>query len=520
MRLPCSARTGLMALAATLALVAPARAETELRVRLNSDIRSTNPGTNRDENTDAVMLHVVEGLVAYREDTSVGPLLAESIERSPDGLTTIFRLRPNLHFHNGAPVTAEDVVWSWKRYMDPATGWRCLPDLDGHGPTKLASIAATDSLTVAFTLAKPSALLLPIMARNDCGGGAILHHDSVGPDGAWKAPIGTGPFRLGEWKPGQSVELTKFADYAALPGPPDGNTGGKQALVDRVKYLIIPDAAAAKAALFSGAIDILSGIAESDIDEYTARKDIALAKAQSMDVWTILMQTRDPVMRDVRMRRALAMSIDLPALVDAVTHGLSTPNSSVLPTSSPFHDPAQNQAPPHDVEGARKLLAEAGYHGQPLRMITNKRYSDNFDTAVLVQAMAQEAGIAIDLEVLDWATELDRYTRGDYQLMAFPYSARLDPSLTYATFIGSKAAVPRFVWDDPEAIALLNQSMTETDTAARQAIFDRMHGLMLRQMPLIVLYNQSAVGAVRANVHGFRNWPATQPRYWGVSVTR
>jgi peptide/nickel transport system substrate-binding protein len=505
---------------AFVSCVGAAQAQSELRVRLNSDIRSTDPGTNRDENTDSVMLHIVEGLVAYREDTSVGPLLAQSIDRSADGFTTTFKLRPGVHFQNGATLTADDVVWSWKRFMDPATGWRCRPDLDGHGSTKLLSVTEIDPLTVSFRTEQPSALLLPIMARADCGGSGIVHRDSVGPDGKWRAPIGTGPFRLGTWRPGEFVELLNFDGYTARTEPSDGNTGAKQALVDRVKFLIIPDAAAAKAALFSGAIDILSAVAESDVDEYSAHKDIRLVKAQSMDVWTILMQTQDKLLQDPRIRRALALSIDLPALVDAVTHGLSQPNSSAIPISSPFHDAVQSEMLPHDVAAARALLAEAGYHGETLRMITNKRYMGDYNAAVLVQAMAQEAGITIDVDILDWATELDRYNSGAYQLLAFPFSARLDPSLSYAAFTGSKAAQTRSVWDDPQAIALLQQSMVTPEPAARQAIFDQMHRLMLSEMPLIVLYNQSAVGAERSNVTGFRNWPATQPRYWGVSVTR
>lgn len=508
---------GTLALGALL-LAGPVAAETTLRVRLNSDIRSTDPGTNRDENTDAVILHVVEGLVAFREDTSVGPLLAESIERAPDGLAYTFRLRPGLRFHNGAPVTAAEVVWSWRRWMDPATQWRCLPELDGHGATKLLGVAALDDRTVRFTLDKPSALFLQTMARTDCGEAAILHPDSVGPDGKWRAPIATGPFTLGEIRPGQSVELVRFPGYVARPEPRDGNTGGKQALVDRVRYLLIPDAAAAKAAIMSGAIDVLSGTVPTDIDEYRGRRDLKLITAPTMDLWTILMQTRDPVLKDERIRRALAMAIDRAALVDAITHGLAQPNAAGIPASSPFHGPVQKTGLPHDVAAAKRLLAEAGYRGQPIRMIANKRYSDTFDTAVLVQAMAAEAGLVIEIEVLDWATQLDRYTRGDYQAMAFPYSARLDPSLSYESFTGPKATQPRKVWDDPDAQALLRRSMQSDDRAERQAIFDAMHRLMLQQMPLIMLYNATATSAARLNVTGYQNWPAIQPRYWGVSL--
>ncbi|MFN8928268.1 MAG: ABC transporter substrate-binding protein, partial [Rhodospirillales bacterium] len=118
-----------------------------LRVRLNADIRSTDPGVNRDANSDAVVMHMVEGLVAFREDTSVGPMLAESVTVAPDGLAYTFRLRDGVRFHNGAPLTAEDVAFAWKRYMDPATQWRCLPEFDGRGASKVTAVETPDART-------------------------------------------------------------------------------------------------------------------------------------------------------------------------------------------------------------------------------------------------------------------------------------------------------------------------------------------------------------------------------------
>ena len=105
-----------------LALAQP-QADT-LRIRLNADIRSTDPGINRDNNTDAVMMHVLEGLVAYREDASVAPLLAQSVSTSADGRIYTFKLRQGVKFHNGAPLKADDVLFAWNRYMTPANNRR------------------------------------------------------------------------------------------------------------------------------------------------------------------------------------------------------------------------------------------------------------------------------------------------------------------------------------------------------------------------------------------------------------
>jgi len=138
-------------------------------------------------------------------------------------------------------------------------------------------------------------------------------------------------------------------------------------------------------------------------------------------------------------------------------------------------------------------------------MIANKRYSFVFDSAVLVQAMAQAVGINIEIEVLDWAAQLDRYNRGDYQSMAFVYSARLDASLSFEMLTGPKATQPRKVWDNPEAQEMLRQSMMIDDTAKRQAL-------------MIVLFNGAELAALRKNVKGYAGWLYPQPRFWGVSV--
>lgn len=490
-----------------------------LRIRLNADIRSTDPGFNRDGNTDAVMMHVVEGLVAYREDTSVGPLLAQSVSTSKDGRIYTFKLRPGVRFHNGAPLTAQDVLQSWARYMTPALNWRCLPEFDGRGIAKVVGVEAPDESTVVFKLEKPAALFLATLARVDCGGAAITHRSSVGADGKWKEPVGTGPFKLGEWRRGQYVELLRNEAYAALPGARDGNTGNKAAQVPRVRFVVVPDASAAKAALLSSAIDILPDIQDEDEAEYRARRqELVMESSPVMDMQGLLFQTRDPLLRDVRIRRAVALSLDLPELVAAVTTGNAKPSRSVIPQPSSWYKAPQAALPRRDLAQARKLLAEAGYKGQPIKLLATKRYNSVFNIAVLVQAMAKEAGLNFEVEVLEWATLLDRYTKGDYQAMAFTYSARLDPSLSFDMISGDKDKQPRKVWDNPEALALIARSTELSDRAARQAVFDQLEARLREDVPAVFMYSAVTTSAVRAHVGGYKTWPVNQPRAWGVTL--
>lgn len=506
---------GLGIFASAMALSAGAQSST-LRVQLNSDIRSTDPGTNRDGNTDGVVLHVVEGLVALREDTSVGPLLASKVEVAPDGLSYTFSLRDGVKFHNGALLTAQDVVWSWKRYLDPATGWRCLPEFDGTGMTKVVSVEAPNPKTVVFKLERASGLFLAMMARADCGGSGIVHKSSLGADGKWKEPVGTGPYKLKEWKRGQYVDLVRFDGYASRPEPRDGFTGGKKADIENLRYMIIPDASAAKAALYSGAIDVFGAAGAADVTELRARPDVRVEVAPSMSMVALLFQTRDPLLQDVRVRKALALALDSAEIAHSVTEGLSRANNSVVPSSSPYYSAVQATGYKRDLAQARKLLAEAGYKGQPIKMLTNKRFEVCFDAAVLAQAMAAEAGIKIELEVLDWATQLDRYTKGQYQSMAFAYSARLDPSLSFEMIAGSKNAQPRKVWDNPDMQPKLVESMLLTDKARRQALFDDLHRKMLDDVPMLMLFNESDMTGLRKNVVGYKGWAANKPRFWNV----
>ncbi|WP_231712193.1 ABC transporter substrate-binding protein [Vineibacter terrae] len=517
LRRPALAAAGIAA-AATLAPLCAADAQnTTIRLRMKTDIRSTDPGTNRDGPTDGVVQHMVEGLVAFREDTSVGPLLAERYDVSADGKTYTFTLRPDVRFHNGAPLTADDVVWSWQRYLDAATQWRCRPEFTG-GLAKLESIAKTDDHTVVFTFDRPSALIPATMARVDCGGSGSTHRDSVGPDGKWRDPIGTGPFKMGEWRRGQHVELVRFDQYASRDEARDGYTGGKKAAVDRIRFVVIPDAAAAKAALMSGASDIDPDIEPEDFAELKARPGLKFESATTMSMATVIFQTRDKVMQDVRIRRALALAIDTAEITDAVTAGTAKPNNSVIPISSPYYTKVQAGGYTRDLAAARKLLAEAGYGGQPIKLLANKRFKSSFDVAVLVQAAAQQVGLKIDIEVLDWATQLDRYTKGDFQIQSFPYSARLDPALSYEMVTGPKATQPRKVWDNPEVEAILRQSMQIADRGKRQVLFDTLHRRQIEELPLIMIYNEVQIAAMRTALNGYKAWPTGQPRLWGVTL--
>lgn len=518
---PFSSRTAGPLALAMMALCSSAFAQpqpTQIVVAQPADIRSTNPGVNRDNTTDGVVLNIVEGLVGYHENGTVGPLLARSYTTSADGLTYTFKLRTGVKFHNGDPMTSADVLWSWKRYMEPKTDWRCLSEFDGRSGVKVVNATAPDAQTFVLQLDKPSAVFLDTLARTDCAMAAVISKKSVKEDGSWDKPIGTGPFKFDEWKRGEFVTMSAFADYQSPPGTKaDGYLGLKTPQVAQVKFLTVPDMSTSKAGLQSGAIDATQ-ITSSDVQELKANRAVKVMGAVDAGKNTLLMQTNDPVLKDERIRQAIAYSLDMKQIVAASSEGLAHVNNSAIQETSGFFSAIQKKGYEYNPAKAKKLLQEAGYKGQPIVIQANKRaHVPSFSVAVLSQAMMQAVGINAQIEVLEWATQLDRYNSGNYQMSSFTYSSRLDPALSYEQFSGVKAKQPRKVWDDPVAQKLIDQSFVEADPKKRQALFDQLHTQMITKTPLIVLYNVTDSWGVRTRVSGFTVWEG-KPLLWGTRL--
>jgi peptide/nickel transport system substrate-binding protein len=170
------------------------------------------------------------------------------------------------------------------------------------------------------------------------------------------------------------------------------------------------------------------------------------------------------------------------------------------------------------VAKARELLKAGGYDGRAIKLVTSRRDPQMFDAAVVIQAMAAEAGLQLQIDTVDWPAHLSRYIAGTYQLMVQSFSARLDPALSFGVFIGDKREEPRKVWDTPRSRELFNQTLQTADPASRQAVFDTLTRDFLEEVPAVVLYNSSRLSVVRSAVIGHQNWMSAQPRLWGVSL--
>lgn len=496
-----------------------------LRVALNTDIRGTNPGVSRDANTDAVIHHVVEALVAYGEDLTIKPVVAERFRVEDEGRTHIFELRPDIYFHNGEPVTSAEVAWSWQRYLDPDTRWQCRRWFTGYGddesdaagaPSIISDIETPDRHTVVFRLEEPSTLFLDRVANVQCVS-AILHPDSVDESGNWLRPVGTGPYVLNEWRPAEYVRLERFEKYRPRGGARDGLAGRKVAIADHVRFLVSPDAAATKAALLAGQIDVFHNIPMSALEDFENEERTVVLQSPTLGWSALLLQTRDPLLSDVRIRRAIAHAVDREMIVNFNTYGYASVNSSAVPVGAYEHTAVHDRWYPPDVKKARNLLREAGYRGEPIRIQTNRKFQNMYANAVVIQAMLHAAGMNAHIDVMDWASQLANYYAGDYQLSSFSFSAQATPLLRYYKLIGDKDRRAVYMWEDREARALLDAAISTFDAEERQRVFDELHRLMIEDVPILGLYNASYAAAMLDEVEGYEAWTLMLPRMWGVS---
>lgn len=501
------------------ALTGPRAAARDLNVALSAEIRSNLPGGNRDANTDTVLQHIVEGLVGYAEDGTVKPLLARSVSVSTDGRRYSFVLRDDVRFQDGTPMTANDVVWNWERYMRKETGWVCRRDFDGSQFVEVTRVWAPDPSTVEVDLAAPTAILLQLMARPECAGTGIISRSSFATDGSFVAPIGTGPFKWVEWRRGEYIRLERYDDYrsTANTGAPDGMVGAKRPLIDGIKFSFIPDAATIQAGLNSGALD-LAQITADLIPDFKQNPEIDLQVVRNFGKNLFYMQTRDGVLKNVLVRRALAEALDLDQLVDGASNGTGRANPAMMPMGSPYYSAEQARRVPFDLAKAKQDLAAAHYKGEPITIIANRRGTvPSYPAAIIAQAMWQQAGLNVQIEVLDFATQVDRRRSGKYQIISQSVAVQFDPALMETFFTGDKDRDRSLMWDDPKAIDLMKQAYSKADPAKRQALFDAYHDLMLDQVPGIFLYDGTDVWGVSKKIHGRPVWQAS-PRLWEVTL--
>ncbi|MCC7283358.1 MAG: ABC transporter substrate-binding protein [Acetobacteraceae bacterium] len=459
-----------------------------LRVALGTTLNQLDPArtTIGDE---YVYVHLVfNGLSRIEPDMTVKPDLAESWTASDDLKTWTFKLRPGVKFHHGRTMDAEDVVATVKRILDPATGSRGRSNL-----TMVESVTALDPMTVRFTLGLAYAGFADIFADRNM---RIVARDKI--DELSTRPVGTGPFMFTSWSPGDRLELAKNPNYfeAGLPK------------LDAVTLRIIPESAARMAALEAGDIDIVWAMPYEAVD--TLKKSrVARVDSISTPTWDgVILNNQTKPFNDMRVRQALAATIDKEALVELVLFGQGAPTFSPIPPSHPYFNKALPFNPP-DIAKARKLLAEAGYpNGFDIPMQVPQEREQRVRLGVAVRDMARPAGIRVNIERVPFATYTANVS-GKAAMYVDGYFARPTIDTAIYPFYHSQGSWNRQLWRyaDARVDALLDEARKTNDEARRKDIFQKFQALVEETVPGIVAYSAAHVNGVANRVEGFRSTP-------------
>ena len=477
-----------MAIGVAFAAPAPASAQGTIRVAVGTTLNQLDPArtTIGDE---YIYVHLVfNGLTRIDPDMTVKPDLAESWDVSDDLKTWTFKLRTDVKFHNGRPLDSGDVVATVKRILDPATGSRSRTNL-----SMVDSVEAVDPHTVQFKLNIPYAGFADIFADRQL---RIIAKDNV--NDLSTHPIGTGPFMFKSWAPGDRMELVKNPNYYKKGLPK----------LDGVTILIIPEAAARIAALESGAIDILWSLPYESVDKFKNSSTIRVDSVSTPTWDGIILNNERKPFDDVRVRQALAATIDKPALVELALFGQGEPTFSPIPPSHPYFNKSLKINPP-DIAKAKKLLAEAGYpNGFDVPMQVPQEREQRVRLGVAVRDMARAAGIRINIERVPFASYTANVA-GKAQMYVDGYFARPTIDTALYPFYHSSGSWNQRLWryKDARVDKILDEARMTNDDAARKKLFGEFQAVVDETVPGIIAYSAAHVNGVSKKVEGFRSTP-------------
>jgi peptide/nickel transport system substrate-binding protein len=473
----------------------------ELRIGLAADVTSMDPHFLNIAPNINISSHVFDALTHVDQDARLAPGLAVSW-RAVDATTWEFRLRRGVRFHDGAELTAEDVVFSIERTFQVPNGqYRTFTQ-------RIVGKEVLDAHTLRLKTATPYAMVpydlvsVFIVSRKAAARSGPEDFDSG------RAMIGTGPFRFARFARGDRVELARNEDY----------WGGKPAW-EKVTFRIVPTDPARLAGLLSGELDAIEQVPPADLPRI--RRDARLNTVQKVSWRTIffyLDQYRDRApgladkagrplernpFRDLRVRRALSKAINRQAIAERLMDGAALPASNLV--SPPVFGHASDLKPePYDPEGAKRLLAEAGYpDGFAMTLsATNNRYVNDEQIAQAVAQMLARVGVRARVETLPLNAYLPKGRKGEFAFAMFGWGsfsgdlalralvATPDPDKGFGAFNWSG-------YSNPRVDALLERAFASVDENRREALARDAMRLAMRDYAVIPLHHQVTAWAMR-----------------------
>jgi len=451
------------------------------------------------------MLNVHDQLVRTGKDgQSVEPGLAESWETSQDGRVYTFHLRPSLKFSDGSALRASDVRFSLTRLVtEGKSSWGFLfPPL---------AIETPDDRTVVIKLEAPWAPLLADLALFAASIIPEAYYKNVGREGFGRAPIGSGPFVLAEWRKGERVVLRRNPHYWDTGHP----------YLDEVRLLQIEDANTRMLKIQAGEVEIAEEVPFNQIEGVERAPGVTVQIAPIQKVDLIFLNQRSPKLNDKKIRQAIGWGIDREAIIRAVLFGHGRVPTSFLPPML-YTD---TEAPPfrRDVEKARALVAESSSPGGlPLRLVIGA--SDHSrQIATLIKSQLEPIGIQVEIQQYERAALQARVREGDFDMrLGVETSDIVDPSQMVASnAVGTLGLTAASVgYDNPKVNELAAAAQAELDPRRRAELYREIQQIVREDAPYVPLYWPPAVTAVREGVHGFAILPTANYRLWEVWRSR
>ena len=464
-----------------------------LVLAMPSGPNNLDPRIGLDDASQKIHALIFDNLMELDDHMRVTPNLAERLDH-PTPTTYLVTLKQGVRFHDGHELTSADVVYTFRSFLDPEfVSWR----KGGYG--ELHAVDATDRYTAVFTLDKPFTsfpinLVMPIVPA---GAATTLS----------RQPVGTGPYRFVRYDVDDRLELESFNEY--FGGRPRN---------DGLILKIVPDDLMRGLELRKGTTDLVINDLTPDIAYQLKKSDgLQMVESPGVDYQYLGLNLRDPVLKDVRVRRALAYAIDTRAIIEYLRRGLATPATGLLPRQS-WAVAGDLHAYPHDPDRARALLDEAGYRdpdgdGPEPRLRLNLKISNaqefNRLQASVIQQNLREVGIDLDVRTYEFATLFADVLKGTFQMYVLQWTAGslADPDILRRVF--HSAQVPpegfnRGHFSDPRVDALLDEGASSTDEAHRLELFQQVQRLVAFELPYISLWNKTNFVVAQQSLTGVR----------------
>ena len=445
---------------------------------------------------------VVPGLTTVDNDAlEPRALLAESW-RMVDPLTWDFVLRPGLRFSDGLPVTAADVAWTYMTMI--------APDSDSAYKTgfrqRFHTVEAIDERTTRFHLNKPLATMVSDL---DVG---ILSRRSADAHGSFPGgrAIGAGAYKVVELDQ-RHVVLAPNPYYA---GPPPA--------MPHIELRVVRDAGARNLMLVGGSADFGQNVVRQDlVDDVVAQGDLEVSSGKSCVLTYLMMNNQDPILKDKRVRQAIALAIDRPAIIRAKFSGRAVAAVGLLP---PGHWAYEGNVDrwPFDPERAGALLDAAGYRDpdgrgpRPRFSLTYKTSADQFRVSVarVIAAQLGRVGIAVEVRAFEFGTFFADIKQGSYQLASMQTAEISDPDFYYTYFHSSRIPSAkdrnvhnRWRYSNPAFDALVDQGRAELDITRRKALYAEAQRIIAADVPIVPLWHEDNIVVAHRGVTGFTILP-------------